>query len=95
MTEKKSGRFIGNVELMGLTETEGELGIALTADMQNRGLGTEAILTLKDYGLRQLGLKRIFLRTNPNNARAIHVYEKCGFTEYARDDAHVYMEALR
>ena len=92
MIEKKSSRFIGNIELMDLTETEGELGIAITAEMQNRGYGTEAILALIKYGINQLGLKRIYLRTNPNNARAIHVYEKCGFREYKRNDEHVFME---
>lgn len=92
MIEKKSSRFIGNIELMDLTETEGELGIAITAEMQNRGYGTEAILALIEYGINRLGLKKIYLRTNHNNARAIHVYEKCGFREYKRNDEHVFME---
>ena len=92
MIEKKSGRFIGNIELMNLTATEGELGIALTAGMQDMGYGTEAVRAFTRYGTEILGLKRICLRARPFNARAIHVYEKCGFREYARDDDHVYME---
>ena len=92
MMEKTSGRFIGNIELMDLTDTEGELGIALTGKMQNRGYGTEAILALIRYGRNPLGLKRVFLRTSPQNARAIHVYQKCGFREYDRTEAHVFME---
>lgn len=43
----------------------------------------------------QLGLERVFLRTNPQNARAIRVYEKCGFRKYKQDSEHVYMEVLR
>ena len=92
MIEKKSSRFIGNIELMDLTETEGELGLAITAEMQNQGYGTEAVLALIKYGINRLGLKKIYLRTNHNNARAIHVYEKCGFREYKRNDEHVFME---
>ena len=92
MLEKRSGRFIGNIELMDLTDTQGELGIALTAAMQDRGYGTEAVRALIRYGLDQLKLRRIFLRTHPDNARAQHVYRKCGFTEYDRDPDHVYME---
>ena len=95
MIEKKKGRFIGNIEFMDLTGSQGEIGIAITAEMQNMGYGTEAVLALVNYGLNQLKLERIFLRTKPNNARAKHVYEKCGFREYARDDNHVYMELLR
>ena len=95
MLEKKSGRFIGNIEFMDLTDLQGELGIAITADMQNQGFGTEAVFAMTEYGFNQSGLKRIFLRTNPDNSRARHVYEKCGLREYKRDFEHVYMEKLR
>ncbi len=95
MIEKKSGRFIGNIELMDLTDREGELGIAVTAKMQDRGFGSEAVFALTEYGMHELGLQRVFLRTNPNNARAIHVYKKCGFREYDRTEEHVYMEKVR
>ena len=95
MIEKKSGRFIGNIEFMSLTDTQGELGIALTAEMQDRGYGTEAITAFTRYGMDVLGLKRIYLRSRLFNARAIHVYEKCGFREYGRDDVLVYMELTR
>ncbi len=92
MIEKKSGEFIGNIELMDVNGSAGELGIAVTAAKQNAGFGTEAVRALTEYGFRQLGLKRITLRTNPGNGRAIHVYKKCGFREYDRTKEHVYME---
>ena len=95
MTEKESGRFIGNIELMDLTETQAELGIAITAQMQNRGYGTEAIRAIINYGFEHYKLQRICLRTRPFNDRAIHVYIKCGFREYRRDADHIYMELLR
>lgn len=95
MIDKKSGRFIGNIELMDPTDSEGELGIAITAKMQNLGYGTEAVTALTEYAMHQLRMKRVFLRTHPNNSRAIHVYQKCGFKEYGRTDSHVYMERNR
>ena len=95
MLEKKSGAFIGNIELMDVKNASGELGIAITAVKQNAGYGTEAILAMIEYGTQQLGLKRVFLRTNPQNNRAIHVYQKCGFKEYDRTDEHVFMELNR
>ena len=95
MLEKKSGEFIGNVELMEVNDSVGELGIAITAAKQNAGYGTEAVLAVTEYATRRLGLKRVFLRTNPQNGRAIHVYKKCGFKEYDRTDEHVYMESVR
>ena len=92
MLEKKSGRFIGNVELMDVADGTGELGIAITAEMQDRGYGTEAVRAVTEYGIKQLNLHRVFLRTNPDNSRAIHVYEKCSFREYDRTEEHVFME---
>lgn len=95
MIEKTSGCFIGNIELMDPTDSEGELGIAITAKKQNLGYGTEAILAMIDYGIHKMGLKRIRLRTRPFNSRAIHVYNKCGFREYDRTDDHIFMEVFR
>ena len=95
MLEKRNGAFIGNIELMHPNEYDAELGIALTAEKQDLGFGTEAVSALVGYGFRTLGLKRVFLRTNHDNARAIHVYEKCGFREYDRTDTHIYMEIKR
>ena len=94
MIEKGSGQFIGNIELMDVNDAQGELGIAVTAGMQNRGYGTEAVSALAAYAAERLGLKRILLRTDPENVRAIRVYEKCGFREYARTDRHVCMKLV-
>ena len=95
MIEKKTGDFIGNVELMDVTDTEGELGIAITFAKQEQGFGQEAVLAMADYGTERLGLRRIFLKAYPDNARAIHVYEKCGFREYGRNEDRVFMEIRR
>ena len=94
MIEKSSGSFIGNIELMDFTETEAELGIAITAAKQELGYGTEAISAVTDYAFDQLVLKRVFLKVYPDNGRAIRVYEKCGFREYDRTEEDVFMEIL-
>ncbi len=95
MIEKDGGGFIGNIELMHVTDFDGELGIALTGAKQNLGYGTEAVRALTAYAFEKLGLQRVCLRTHPKNARAIHVYMKCGFREYDRNDEHVFMEIMR
>lgn len=95
MLEKTSGEFIGNIELMDPTEESAELGIAITAAKQDRGYGTEAVSALTAYGMARLGLKTITLRACPGNARAIHVYEKCGFREVRRTPEDVYMALSR
>ena len=92
MIDKESGAFIGNIELMDVHDGVGELGIAITADQQERGYGTEAIPAILQYGVNVCGLHRIFLKAYPFNARAIHVYEKCGFREYDRKADDIFME---
>lgn len=95
MLEKETGAFIGNIEFMDVTDGAAELGIAITASMQEKGYGTEAIHAILAYGWDQLGLSRIYLKAFPFNARAIHVYEKCGFRQYDRTDEKVFMEIIR
>ena len=92
MLEKDGGGFIGNIELMDVKDAAAELGIAITGDKQNLGYGTEAVIALSAYGRDRLGLKRLFLRTDPGNLRAIRVYEKCGFRISARTEKDVFME---
>ena len=57
MIEKKSGEFIGNIELMDVSVSSGELGIAITADKQNKGYGTEAVRAMAGYGMSRSDLK--------------------------------------
>ena len=92
MLEKASGRFIGNIEYMTIEDGKGELGIAITASMQEKGFGTEAIQAFLSYGVERYGLTKVCLRARPWNPRALHVYEKCGFFEYDRTEEHVFME---
>ena len=95
MLEKSGGAFIGNIELTDLHDGEGELGVAITAAKQDRGYGTEAVSALVAYAFGALGLERIILRVRPHNARAIRVYESCGFREVRRTDEHICMEIVR
>ena len=94
MIEKESNEFIGNIELMDVDDETKELGIIITLNKQNKGYGKEAIRALLSYGKEVVGLKKIVLRTNPINHRAIHVYLECGFIETNRDEKHVYMQKL-
>ena len=47
------------------------------------------------YGMDALDLRRVYLKAFPFNARAIHVYEKCGFREYDRTAEDVFMEITK
>ena len=92
MIEKDSGEFIGNIEFMDIKDGAAELGIAITAEKQGFGYGIESINRMLDYGFHTLALNRVFLKVYPDNSRAVHVYEKCGFSEYDRTDEDIFME---
>lgn len=56
-----------------------------------KGYGTEAVRLLTRYGFHDLNLNRIFLHVFASNARAVRVYEKCGYVREGllRQAAHV------
>ena len=95
MIERNSGDFIGNIEFMKIKDETAKLGIAITASKQNIGYGVESIHRMLEYGFHTLGLNRVFLKVYPDNKRAIHVYEKCGFLKYNCTEEDICMEILK
>jgi RimJ/RimL family protein N-acetyltransferase len=49
-----------------------------------QGYGTDAIAALVDEAFDRMDLHRVELWSTADNARAIHVYEKCGFVQDGR-----------
>ena len=74
-------RFIGTTWLHELSWMDGsaELAIYMDHDHLGAGWGTEAVLTIVRFGFVSLGLTRIWLTVDADNARAIRSYEKVGF----------------
>ena len=95
MLEKGTRKFIGNIEFMNRKGDDAEWGIVMTHAMQDKGYGTEALKRSVEYGFQDLGLRRIRLAVYVNNPRAVHVYEKCGFREYDRNDVDIFMEIVK
>ena len=95
MLEKDTREFIGNIEFFNRTFDAAEWGIVITTKMQNKGYGKEALMRSVEYGFNELGLNRIFLSVYADNPRAVHVYEKCGFKEFKRDDVDIFMEMVQ
>jgi RimJ/RimL family protein N-acetyltransferase len=75
-------RRIGNVTLRNPDRENGsaEVAIVITEKAsQGRGLGTDALNCLVDFGFGELRLERIYLHVFDFNARAMRSYEKAGF----------------
>jgi RimJ/RimL family protein N-acetyltransferase len=69
------------------------LGIAIgDLKMASKGLGTEAIRLMLDYGFRTLNLHRIELFVHDFNERAQKAYKKLGFVEEGRKREALYSD---
>jgi len=74
-------RFIGTTWFKEMNRLDGnaELAIYMDHDHIGSGWGTDAQRTLLAFGFGTLGLERVWLTVNADNARAIRSYEKVGF----------------
>ena len=80
--ETVDGVHIGNVGLHAINWKDrcAELGIAIGEKAYwDQGYGSDAIRTLLGLAFREMGLHRVFLRVDADNARGIRCYEKVGF----------------
>lgn len=87
----EDGAVVGEVVLMDLDEDVESMTfrIALTGPaVFGRGYGTQATRLVRDFAFDELGLHRLALEVNADNAPAIAVYTKVGFVlEGVRRDA--------
>lgn len=76
------GRVVGHGRMFttdGTSAHVADLGMALIAEFRDQGIGSRMIAYMLDWA-GQKGLRKVTLGVFASNARAIHVYEKFGFT---------------
>jgi RimJ/RimL family protein N-acetyltransferase len=81
MIEVEDGTLIGQIRLIGIhPHGRAELAILIGEKAYwSRGYGGDAIRTLLRFAFEDLGLRRVTLITDADNARGIACYERCGF----------------
>lgn len=82
--EIETGNAIGSCQLFNINwrHRSAELQIRIGDQRyQNKGLGSEALKMLCQFGFDDLNLHRIYLSVFKNNERAIGAYQKCGFVQ--------------
>lgn len=92
---KETNELIGTCQLHSINNVarSAELQIRLgNAGERGKGLGTQAVRLLLDFGFRDLNLRRIYLHVFSSNTRAIHVYEKTGFVREGLLRQAVYLD---
>jgi len=90
-TETTEGQPIGEIGLLAIHPTHHRAELAITIGVQeyrNRGYGAEAIGVLLRHAFETMGLRRVQLITDEDNARGTRCYEKCGFVREGQLRAH-------
>jgi RimJ/RimL family protein N-acetyltransferase len=81
--ETLTGTHIGNCVYYNIDreKQEAEVGIMIgNRDYWNQGLGADTMTNLVEHIFRQLGFKRLYLKTLEKNVRAQRSFKKAGFT---------------
>lgn len=78
--------YLGTVSLKHIRNQEAEFAITIRKKAMGKGISKEAMKQILDYGLNELGLKRIYWCVSPKNARAVRFYEKNGYQRISVPD---------
>ncbi|OGU62416.1 MAG: hypothetical protein A2V66_17155 [Ignavibacteria bacterium RBG_13_36_8] len=66
-------------------DNQAEIGYTISPQYQRKGLGSEVVESLINFLFRELSLRKIIAKTDPENIGSIKVLEKFGF----RKEAHL------
>lgn len=87
------GAFAGDADLRGLRDGTAEFAFMIAAPAaQGRGLGTRFATMIAAFGLRELGLRRIYASVAPANAASRRAFEKVGYRVDESDEARAYAD---
>lgn len=89
---KNSKKVIGSICIWNISEAEdsGELGYGIIPDYQGKGLMSESLLGVVNYGFKIMEFKTLDAYTEENNFRSIKLLDSCNFTEISRVDDQGY-----
>jgi RimJ/RimL family protein N-acetyltransferase len=85
--DKETKTPIGNcgIHQIDWVNRTAEIGVNIgNKSYWNKGFGTEATILLLAFAFHILNLNNVMLRVLECNPRAIHIYEKLGFTQIGR-----------
>lgn len=80
------GEYVGNIGLHQGTDVyrkSAEIGYFLGEPYWNKGIMTQAVKLITEYGFKNLDIVRIYTGVFEYNQASQHVLEKCGYTKEA------------
>ena len=87
-------QFIGVVELMYIDglHRHTEIQVIIHPDHQGHGYAQSAIKAGIEYAFKVLNMHKVYLYVDVDNAAAIHIYKKVGFTQEGVLRGHFFAE---
>ncbi|QEA45818.1 GNAT family N-acetyltransferase [Leuconostoc citreum] len=87
-------QFIGVVELMYIDglHRHTEIQVIIHPDHQGHGYAQSAIKSGIEYAFKVLNMHKVYLYVDVDNAAAIHIYKKVGFTQEGVLRGHFFAE---
>ncbi len=79
IVDAADGTFYGSIDMSVSAMQAGQIGYWLAPEARGRGTCTTALRRLCRFAFDELGLKRLELMTDPDNAASQRVAEKVGF----------------
>ncbi|MES2727763.1 MAG: GNAT family protein [Bacteroidota bacterium] len=96
IADKLTNKIVGTCGYYrGLNKGEGELGCVLLPQYRGQGYMTAAMLLAIEFGLHDIGLKRIWAITNQHNTAATKLMERLHFIKVATLDGNEVEYELR
>lgn len=96
IADKLTNKIVGTCGYYrGLDKGEGDLGCVLLPQYRGQGYMTFAMLLAIEFGLNNIGLKRIWAITTKQNEKAIKLMEKLNFIKIADLDHNEVKYELR
>jgi RimJ/RimL family protein N-acetyltransferase len=90
--ESLSGEYLGAAGLHAIDfiDRNAELGMVISSEKNwGKGYGRETLHLLVEFAFQSLSLHRLYLRVYAHNDRALHLYERAGFSQEGVDrEAH-------
>jgi ribosomal-protein-alanine N-acetyltransferase len=85
ITHKSADRLIGTIGYWRIIPEHhrAEIGYLLHPDFQGKGMMSEAVSAVLDYGFNTLGLHSVEAVIHPQNTASVHLMEKFGFVQEA------------
>lgn len=79
--EQNSKKLVGFIDLKNIDWNipKGELGCFVDKEYEGKGIATKTLSVFTDYCFKELGFKKLFLRTHEKNSGSRRAAEKNGF----------------